>query len=196
MPPHNPSWVAKLSPSVSKSYNKRYGKRYNMFEVALLLWFIVPAVIYGTLMVLPSLAFVLFQRFSHRRFPKLSLLIVCLTCISSFGVGLLVTTRSNINFTYRLEKPYTYFSELPKDPTEKRLFDSAVINEATYRSLMPVYFQRPCTRTPKIVCELGTQHAIDPPFVESIVSALTSAFLGFWAHKSINVNSLPSREGE
>src|SRR5689334_18768656 len=132
---------------------------YNALEYFLLLFviFIGPALICGILMALPSLSFIFLQRFSNQRFPKLSLSVVSLTCICSFGAALFFTTRAIIGFEYELEIPYGYFSDVPKNSAEKQLFDSSIINEATYRSLVPLYLQRPCTRTPRVVCKLGSQ---------------------------------------
>ena len=120
-----------------------------------LVMFIVPALICGILLGLPSLLFVLVLRYSHRSFSEFVPFVIGLTAIFSFAIALLFATRSLIDLRYAVE--------LPSSPNwaEKQLHYSAIINEATYRSLVPAYFQKSCTRNPEIVCKLGNMYAIN-----------------------------------
>jgi len=141
--------------------------------------FIIPALIYGILIALPSVFFSFVQRFSRRRFSKLNLLVVSLTGICSFTLALLYVTGSIIGLSYALTIPSA------PNAAEKQLFESAAIDEATYRSLVPVYFQKPCTRTPETVCQLGREYAINPwnsiPIVGGTGAAIVSVLIGLWA---------------
>jgi hypothetical protein len=167
---------------------------YNTLSAASLffLMFIIPALICGGLVALPSVFFSFLQRFSHRRFPKLNLFIVSLTGIGSFALALLYITRSIIGLSYALTIPSA------PNAAEKQLFESVAIDEATYRSLVPVYFQKPCTRTPEIVCQLGSEYTIDAwnsiPVISGIVAAITSILIGLRAQNAINPHPFPDHE--
>ena len=160
--------------------------------------FILPALICGILVALPSVFLVFLQRFSRRHFPKLNWFVVSLTGVCSFTLALLFITRSIIGLSYALTIPSS------PDWKEKQLFESAAIDEATYRSLVPVYFQKPCTRTPEIVCQLGREYAIEPwnlrdgmygiPIVSGTVAAITSVLIGLWAQKVIKIRFFSDHE--
>jgi hypothetical protein len=177
--------------------NKMFDNIYGVLSETFLgfVMFIIPAIIYAILIALPSVFFILLQRFSHRRFPKFNFLVLSLRGICSFALVLLSTTRSIIGLSYTLT--------IPSSPNwqEKQLFESAAIDEATYRSLIPVSFQKPCARTPEIVCQLGSQYAIDPwnsrdgmyrmPVVSRTVAVIVSVLIGLWAQNWFNVRSFP-----
>ena len=149
----------------------------------LFLMFILPAIICGILVALPSVLFSFLQRLSHRRFPKLNLFIVSLTGISSFALALLYITSSIIGLSYTLTIPSSSNWE------EKERFQSAAIDEATYRSLVPVYFQKTCVRTPETVCQLGSEYAIDAwnsiPVISGTIAAITSLLISLRAEKNV-----------
>ena len=152
--------------------------------------FSIPALLYSSLVLVPLLLFVFYQRYSHQYFRKSHSLLVIATSIGSFAIAVLVTTRSLISFGYSFEIPYSL--EIPKNETEKKLFDSAVIDEATYRSLTPAYFQKPCAKTPELVCQLGIAYKIDLqeyriPLINGIISAITSILIGLWAQNWIKI---------
>ena len=159
--------------------------------------YIIPALIYGSFIAFPSVLFFLLQKLFHRSFPNLSLLIVFLTGICSFGLVLLVTTRSIIGLSYVIT--------IPSSPNweEKQRFQSAAIDEATYRSLIPVYFQKPCTSV-EVVCQLGQQSAFNPwnlrdgmdrmPVISGLVAATVSLLIGLQLQNMIRIKSLSDSE--
>ena len=172
---------------------------YNTLSMAFLgfVMYIIPAVIYGGLIALPSVLLCLLQKFSHQRFPNLSLFIVLLTAICSFLLVLHSTTRSIIGLSYTIT--------IPSSPNweEKQRFQSAAIDEATYRSLVPVYFQKPCTGA-QIVCRLGQQNAFNPwnlrdwmgrmPVISGLVAAIVSLLIGLRAQNMFRIKSLPDSD--
>jgi len=160
--------------------------------------YIIPAVIYGSLIALPFVIFILLQKLSHRHFPNLSLFVFCLTSICSFMLVLLSTTRSIIGLMYAITIPSA------PNAAEKQRFQSAAIDEATYRSLVPVHFQKPCSKPPDVVCQLGQEYAIDPwnlrdeisrmPVISGLVAAIVSLLIGSRAQNMIRIKSLPDLE--
>jgi hypothetical protein len=170
---------------------------YNALSMASLgfAMYIIPALIYGSLIALPSVLFFLLQKFSHHHFPNLSLFAVCLTGFCSFILVLLSITRSMIGLSYAIT--------IPSSPNweEKQRYESAAIAEATYRSLVPMYFQKPCIKIPEVICQLGQQYAIEPwnlrdgiarmPVISGLVASLVSLLIGLRAQIMISVKSLP-----
>jgi hypothetical protein len=154
--------------------------------------FILPAIICGALVALPSVFLSFLQRLSHRHFPKLNLFVVRLTGVCSFALALLYVTGSIIGLSYTLTIPSA------PNAAEKQLFESAAIDEAIYRSLVPVYFQKSCTRTPETVCQLGREYAINPwnsiPIVGGTVAAIVSVLISLWAQNAITRRSFPDHK--
>jgi hypothetical protein len=150
--------------------------------------FIAPALICGGIFALPSFLFVLVQKFSHRHFPRFSRVVIGFTSICSFAVALFFTTWYLIEMIYALGIPSS------QDWAEKQKYYSDVIDEATYRSLVPVYFQQPCAKEPEIVCQLGSMYTIDAyemPLVSGLVSAITTILIGLSAQNRLNLKFQP-----
>ena len=67
-----------------------------------------------------------------------------------------------------------------------------------------MYFQKPCTKTPDVVCQLGQQYAFNPwdlhegiyrmPVISGLVAAIVSLLIGLRAQNMIRIKSLPDHE--
>jgi hypothetical protein len=119
-------------------------------NLTLLLSILVPSIFLGMVLGLFSWFLLrLIEKLFHRKFLKSSFFLTGSIGLISFLIVATLYAYSIIYFSYHLSIPSSPLA------AEKQQFQDEVVAEAFQKSIVPLIFQQPCIRKPKLVCELA-----------------------------------------
>jgi hypothetical protein len=122
----------------------------SLANLTLLFSILVPSIFLGMVLGLFSWFLLrLTEKLFHHKSLKSSFFLTGSIGLISFLIVVMLYAYSIIYFTYQLSIPSSPIA------TEKQLVQDEVVTEAFQKSIVPPIFQQPCSRKPKLVCELA-----------------------------------------